>query len=349
MDEGIVRDRSTSRSAAARSAHLLSLSLLTLLAATALIACSRASAASVQVIGPSGSAPSTPGKATAGPPPLLPVPAAPAPKQINPTAAPKVGAASAVVVDDASGAVLLDLDAHRQLQPASLTKIATAALAIDRGKLDETVTVGIDFDAPQLDDASVMGLKQGDRFTLRDLLYGLMLPSGADAAIAIGRTISGSDEAFVKDLNAFMPTIGLRDSHFIDPHGLGGPTHVSSAYDIAMLSRYAMRQTLFANIVKQRTWKAVGSRTIQVYNTNDWEFDYPGGDGVKTGFTEQAGATLSATASRAGHRLFVTVFNSNNRDADTTALMDWAFNTFCWNDGQLGCVPQGANSVASGR
>lgn len=269
---------------------------------------------------------------------LVPPPSGVAPKQPVAVSAPKLSARAAVVVDDASGAVLYDYNGRTRMQPASLTKIATAALAIDRGKLDDWVSVDFDFDDPGLDDASVMGLRRGDRFKMRDLIFGMLLPSGADASIAIGRAVSGSDAAFVKDLNAFMESLGLFDTHFIDPHGLGGPTHLSTAYDIAMLSRYAMRQPLFAEVAKSEVHKATGSRPIEVYNTNPWAFNYDGGDGVKSGFTEQAGPTLSASATRNGHRVFVVVLDASQRNTDTTALMDWAFKTFCWNDGALGCT-----------
>ncbi|MGE3856128.1 MAG: D-alanyl-D-alanine carboxypeptidase family protein [Dehalococcoidia bacterium] len=280
---------------------------------------------------------------------LVPPPSAPAPQQPVPVSAPPITARAAIVVDDASGAVLYEMNGRTRVQPASLTKIATAALAIDRGKLDEWVTIDFNYDQPGLDDASVMGLKEGDRFQLRHLIYGMLLPSGADASIAIGRAVSGSDAAFVRDLNAFMESLGLFDTHFIDPHGLGGPTHLSTAYDIAMLSRYAMRQPLFADAAKTEVYLAGGSRTLKVFNTNPWEFTYEGGDGVKSGFTEEAGPTLSASATRNGHRVFVVVMDANLRNQDTTALMDWAFNTFCWGDGALGCVPAGgpAGSAAS--
>lgn len=272
---------------------------------------------------------------------LVPPPSAPAPRQPVAVPAPAISARAAIVVDDASGAVLYDYNGRTRIQPASLTKIATAALAVDRGNLDEWVTIDFDYDEPALDDASVMGLKKGDRFRLRQLVYGMLLPSGADASIAIGRAVSGSDQAFVRDLNAFMESLGLFDSHFIDAHGLGGPTHVSTAYDIAMLSRYAMRQPVFADAAQTQVYLAGGSRTLKVYNTNPWAFTYEGGDGVKSGFTEQAGPTLAASATRNGHRVLVVVLDANLRNQDTTALMDWAFNTFCWGDGALGCAAGG--------
>jgi len=268
---------------------------------------------------------------------LVPPPVGVPPIQPVQTVAPRISARAAIVIDDATGAVLYEYNSRARFQPASLTKIATAALAIDKGKLDQIVTVDTAFDDPSLDDATEMGLQPGDKFTLRDLIYGMLLPSGADASIAIARAVSGSDAAFVKDMNAFMESLGLYDTHFIDPHGLGGPSHLSTAYDIAMLSRYALRQPLFAQAAKTEVYRANGSRDITVYNTNPWSFLYEGGDGVKSGFTEQAGPTLSASATRSGHRVIVVVLDSYQRNEDTTALMDWAFQSFCWNDGALGC------------
>lgn len=268
---------------------------------------------------------------------IVPPPVGTTPKQPVSVPAPKTSARAAIVIDDATGTVLYDYNGRTQVPPASLTKIATAALAIDRGKLDDWVTVDADFTDPNLDDATEMGLERGDRFKLRDLIYGMILPSGADASIAIAHAISRSDAAFVKEMNAFMESLGLYDTHFIDPHGLGGPAHLSTAYDMAMLSRYALRQPLFARAAKTEVYRANGSRDITLYNTNPWAFGYQGGDGVKSGFTEQAGPTLSASATRNGHRVIVVILDSYQRNEDTTALMDWTFNTFCWNDGVLGC------------
>ncbi|MSQ31209.1 MAG: D-alanyl-D-alanine carboxypeptidase [Dehalococcoidia bacterium] len=280
--------------------------------------------------------------ATAGPrapQALVPPPVGTPPRQPAPVAVPAISARSAIVIDDATGAVLYEFNGRARIPPASLTKIATAALAIERGRLDEWVAVDFDYTDPGLDDASVMGLERGDRFPLRDLIYGMLLPSGADASIVVARTVSGSEQAFVSEMNRLMESLGLFDTHFIDPHGLGGPTHLSTAYDMAMLSRYAMRQPLFAQVARTRAWKAVGSRIIDLYNTNLWAFAYEGGDGVKSGFTEEAGPTLAASATRTGHRVIVVVLDSTRRQRDTTALMDWAFETFCWDDGALGCRP----------
>ena len=318
---------------------------LTILVAPLFVACNtQASATEVRVNGSSVTAtPATKPR----PSNLVPPPAGVAPKQLTPTAAPVISARASIVIDDATGAVLYEYNSHTRLAPASLTKIATAALAIDRGNLDQSITVDFDLGAqPGLDDATEMGLRKGDRFTLRDLIYGMLLPSGADASLAIAHAVSGSEGAFVQQLNAFMESLKLYDTHFVDPHGIGGPAHLSTAYDIAMLSRYALRQPLFEKVVHTDEYKAVGSRTIMLGNTNPWMFTYHGANGVKNGFTEEAGPTLSASATKSGHRVIVVVLNASQRNKDTTALMDWAFQTFCWGDGALGCAT-GAPSATS--
>jgi serine-type D-Ala-D-Ala carboxypeptidase (penicillin-binding protein 5/6) len=190
----------------------------------------------------------------------VPAPTGAAPVFRGGAAAPAVAAVAAVVVDEASGAVLYSKDAYAALAPASLTKIATAVLVLEKGDLDREVTV--DVDSRQMPGSSLMGLLPGDRFTIRDLLYGLMLPSGNDAALALARATSGSDAAFVVEMNALMERLGLYTTHYANPHGLGAPNHMTSAYDLAMLSRYAMMIPGFKEIVTAPWWVAKGSREI---------------------------------------------------------------------------------------
>jgi serine-type D-Ala-D-Ala carboxypeptidase (penicillin-binding protein 5/6) len=240
---------------------------------------------------------------------------------------PAVPAAGAVVIDEASGAVLYDKDAHASLQPASLTKIVTLILALERSGLDDWVDV--DVDSRVMRGSTVMGLVPGDRFTLRDLLYGMILPSGNDAALAIGRHVAGSDPAFVDQMNALVSRLGLHDSHFVNPHGLGGAAHYTSAYDLAMLSRYGMTLPGFREIVTTQFYVARGNRQIPLSNINTF-LSYPGNDGIKTGYTRGAGPTMAAAASRNGHRLYAVVLNSQSRDTDARGLMNWAFANFNW-------------------
>lgn len=233
-----------------------------------------------------------------------------------------------MVIDEASGAVLYDKDAHLALPPASLTKIATAILALEQGDLDAWVE--IDVDSSTMRGSTIMGLLPGDRFRLRDLLYGLMLPSANDAALAIGRHIAGSDAAFVQQMNQLLARLGLRDSRFANPHGLGNRDHVVSAYDLAMLSRYAMTLPGFHQIVNAPSWTARGSRTLAFANINTFLHGYPGADGVKTGYTRSAGSTLAASVWRNGRRVFVVVLNSPVRNEDARLLLNWAFANHTW-------------------
>jgi D-alanyl-D-alanine carboxypeptidase len=244
-------------------------------------------------------------------------------------AAPQVSALAAVVIDEASQAVLYDKDAHAALPPASLTKIATLIVALERSQ-DLDAWVETDVDSSTMRGSTVMGLLPGDRFTLRDLLYGLMLPSGNDAALAIGRHVSGSDAGFVAEMNALLKRFGLRNSNFANPHGLGSGNHNASAYDLAMLARYGMSLPEFRTIVRAPRWNAAGSRDISYANINTFLFNYPGADGVKTGYTRRAGSTLVASATRNGHRLYAVVLNAPSRDSDAGRLLSWAFANHVW-------------------
>lgn len=245
--------------------------------------------------------------------------------QLPLTAAPASSARSAVVIDGATGNVLHDKDARVPVPPASLTKMVVAILAIEHGNLDAWVQT--DVDSRQMPGSSLMGLLPGDCFRLRDLVYGLMLPSGNDAALAIARYVAGSDEAFVAQMNGLMARLGLVDSHFANPHGLDAPGHTASAYDLAMVARYGMTLPFFAEVVGTAQWTARGSRNINLPNVNGFLSSYRGADGVKTGYTGAAGRTLVASATRNGQRVFVALMNDNYRYEDATALMEWAFAT----------------------
>lgn len=244
-------------------------------------------------------------------------------------APPALQARAALLLDEGSGAVLFASNAHERLAPASLTKIATAVVALEQGgDLDREVEV--DVDSRLMRGSSVMGLQPGDRFTLRDLLYGLMLPSGNDAALAIGRAVSGSDNAFVREMNGLAARLGLADTHFANPHGLNARDHYASAHDLAILARYAMSLPSFRELAAAKSWVAHGSREIRLANVNILLNSYAGADGVKTGFTNRAGKTVVASAARDGHRLFAVLLNDPAREADAAALLDWGFTSHQW-------------------
>ncbi len=241
---------------------------------------------------------------------------------------PAITAKAAVVVDGDTGRVLYDLNANERRRPASTTKIMTAILAIEHGDLDRVVVS--DVDATKMTTSSVMGLQPGVPITVRDLLYGLMLPSGNDAAVLLAESVDGSTPAFVDEMNQKASQLGLANTHYANPHGLDARDHYSSAYDLARLARYAMNNPQFAQVVGTQDWLLAPPSEYWLHNGNSFLQKYPGADGVKIGWTERAGWTLVASAVRDGHHLFVTVLDSQDRDADAAALMDWAFWTYDW-------------------
>lgn len=275
-------------------------------------------------------------------PPPTPLPTAtplptptpiPVPVKFRNGAPPEVGAVSAVVVDELSGAVLYSKNAHLERAPASITKIVTAIVALERGKLDDLITVR--YDPDELIDSTVMGVNPGDRCTLEDLLYGLMLPSGNDAALAVANYVAGSNEAFAKLMNAKMAELGLQDSHFVNPHGLDANGHYSSAYDMAMVSRYAMQNPTFRKLAAARLHAVTvqtpnGAKRYDVFNLNRLVGTYRGADGVKIGYTDNALRTIVGSATRDAHRVYVALMGSSNLWTDSPPLLDYAFQNFSW-------------------
>jgi serine-type D-Ala-D-Ala carboxypeptidase (penicillin-binding protein 5/6) len=237
-----------------------------------------------------------------------------------------------VVVDGASGAVLYAENAFEPVAPASLTKIMTAILGLEYGILDQPVK--IDVVAATMTESTLMGLEPWFDVTMEDLLYGLMLPSGNDAALAIGRHVSGSDAAFAELMNQKAEWLGLKSTHFVNPHGLDAPRHYSSPYDMVVMARYAMQYPKFREIVAAPSYAISRSNiAYTVYNLNPLLGAFPEADGVKTGFTDDAGRALVGTAERNGHRLYVAFMRSDAGTAyDGRLLLEWAFNSFTWPD-----------------
>ena len=246
-------------------------------------------------------------------------------------AMPALSAKSAVLVDFASGKVLFDKAAHQRLPPASTTKMMTALLTLEDGNLDADGPVSA-LAAGQ--EGTSMGLKAGERFTTRELLYGLLLPSGNDAAMALAQREAPSVQAFVDRMNAKAKELGMTDTHFVNPHGLDDPAHLSSAYDLALLARYALQsEPLFDQYVMTPHMALPANAdhpAFQWDNLNQLLGSYPGADGVKTGTTPAAGQCLVATVTRGGHRLLMVVMGSQDRYADARAILDEGFGSYTW-------------------
>ena len=309
-------------------------------------------AASAAQIGTSGSA-STPTEtvqptSTAVPPsattvPLTPLPSPAVPIRVGSAGPPSVSAWSVAVVDEQSGALLYSRDPHRRLPPASLTKVFTALVALQHGDLHQPITA--QFDQTELVDSTLMGLKVGDSYTLEDLLYGLMLPSGNDAALVVANTIAGSEPQFADMMNAQATSLGLTDSHFVNAHGLDATGHYSSAYDLAMAARYGMIHfPEFQSLAKAKAWQVTGTRQYWVYNLNRFLRSYNGADGVKIGYTDNAGPGIVASATRNGHRVFVALLHCGDIVGDSTPLFNWVWANFQWPAQSPTPTPTGATS-----
>jgi D-alanyl-D-alanine carboxypeptidase len=243
---------------------------------------------------------------------------------------PPITAHAAVVLDAETGRVLYGLDEHRRRSPASTTKIMTAILALENRPLDDSVVAESNAVTMSAAGSSVMGLMPGTQVSMRDLLYGLMLPSGNDAALDIARAVDGTVPAFVDRMNARAQELRLVNTQFRNPHGLSGKGHYSSAYDLAMLTRYAMANEEFRRIVSTQSYHLSPPSDYDLNNGNSLLATYPGADGVKIGWTEHAGWTFVASAVRDGRRLIVAVLRSEDRDADAAALLDWAYGAHRW-------------------
>lgn len=240
----------------------------------------------------------------------------------------QIGGQGAIIMDAQTGAVLFGKNARRRMAMASCTKMITAILALERGRLDDRITVDVDGLKMAIEtESTIMGLHPGETVTLETLLYGLMLPSGNDAAVAIARHIAGSESAFVELMNAKVRELGLEDTQFKNPHGLDARDHYSTPFDQASIARYGMTNPVFARLAGAKQYAADG---YQLWNQNRLLWNYPGADGVKPGFTDEAGSALVASATRNGHRVITTVIKANSAAMDTVPLLDWAFKSYRW-------------------
>lgn len=238
-------------------------------------------------------------------------------------AGPQISAPAAVIYDVDAGQMLFGRGVHQRRPPASLTKIATALVALRRLELAQRVTVGSEVAV----EGMRIGLTPGDTVSVEALLYGTLLNSGNDAAAALAVAAAGSQERFVEDMNALAAELGLQDTHFANPHGLDAEGHYSSAYDLVLLAKAALANPTFVAIVAMPAKELEG---WQFRTTNQLLGAYPGVDGVKTGTTDTAGECLVASATRQGHRVITVVLGSTDRYADTRALLDFYYRRYQW-------------------
>ena len=246
-----------------------------------------------------------------------------------------ITAQAAYLVDVDARAVLWMKDPDTSRAPASLTKLMTAMVAVDdAGSLDKVVTVPA---AATQVEPSLMGLTAGEELTVRELLYGLFLDSGNDAAEALASGIVPRDR-FIRQMNQKAKSIGLTETHFVNPSGLDAPGHGMSAHDIAHMAAYLDRYYPdLAAIAATRSITIPATPTHKAFpmqNLNRMLWTYPGVNGLKTGLTDEAGGCWLATATRNGRHLIAVVLNDTGRSADDAAvLLDYGFSvraSFVW-------------------
>ncbi len=245
-------------------------------------------------------------------------------------AKPGVSAHRAILMDQETGRVLYEKDAHTKSRIASITKIMTAILAVESGKMNETVTVSANAAGTE---GSSIYLKPGEKIKLEDLVYGLMLRSGNDSAVAIAENVGGSLEGFVYLMNEKAREIGMTNTHFENPHGLDDhENHYSTAYDMAILTRYAMKNKTYKTIAGtksykspdpnnkwDRTWRNKNRLLTQLYKYTT---------GGKTGYTKRAKRTLVTTASKDNENLIAVTLNGPDDWNDHINMFEYGFKNY---------------------
>jgi len=255
----------------------------------------------------------------------------PIPNKSTDDIAPVVDGTAALVMDLDSGLVLYEKNADAALPMASLTKIMTAAIILDNHNLSEIVTVQGDF-------SQELGVRiwlyLNEKITVGNLLMALLIPSGGDAAVALANFHSGSEEAFVTEMNRKATDLHLTKTHFMNPIGLDEEGHFSSARDLAILTKYALRFPAFRNIVgtnEATVTSTDGSKQHVLESTNALLTSYLDVRGVKTGTTDAAGQSLITLARNSGgHEIITVLLDSPSRFQEGKSIIDWVFRTFQW-------------------
>lgn len=233
---------------------------------------------------------------------------------------PPVSAKQAILIDEKTGEVLYEKNADQKAYPASTTKIMTALVALDICRqigADLKTEVKIPKEAVGVEGSSLY-LKEGQKKTLEELLYGVMLRSGNDGAQALAEILGGNTAHFVELMNLRAKNLGCLGTHFANPSGLYDDNHYTTARDLAAIAREAMKNKDFREIVGAKTWE-------EYTNKNKTVFQYDGATGIKIGFTEMSGRTLVASARRDGLSLICVVLSDGNWFNDAYALMDYGF------------------------
>lgn len=242
----------------------------------------------------------------------------------------KVDARNAIAIDRESKTVLFEQNGYELVPMASTTKILTALITIERGNLEEKFTVSKNAASVR---GSTVGYRENEEITIRELLYGLMYRSGNDAAITLAEGIGGSVEGFADIMNNYKTSLGLLDSHFQSPHGLDMTDHYSSAYDLALLTAKGMEYKEFREIVGTKEISQSKYNFTRDYsNINKILWRIQGANGVKTGYTGQAGKCLVSSIDYKGKDIIIVVLNCPDRWNVTEKIFNYIQETVAFQE-----------------
>ena len=242
---------------------------------------------------------------------------------------PLISSRYSVVLERNSKSILFEKNKDTKTPMASTTKIMTALIVIENADLNKTITIS---SKAANTGGSRLGLSKDAKITIRDLLYGLMLCSGNDAAVALAETVGGNQELFADLMNNKAKEIGLSNTHFVTPHGLDNSNHYTTAYELAILTDYALNNETFANIVKTKTYTiTINGYPKTISNTNELLGNLNGVYGVKTGFTNGANRCLVTATKRNNLNIICIVLGADTkkiRTQDSIRLIEYCFNNF---------------------
>ena len=247
----------------------------------------------------------------------------------NSNAKPTINSRRYVIFDRLSGRCIYGKDENKQTAMASTTKIMSIIIVVENCNLSDTVTITAKAAGTG---GSKLGLHTDDKITVMDLLYGLMLRSGNDAAVALAIHTAGSVEKFADLMNQKAEELGLTNTHFVTPHGLDNPNHYTTAYELAKITDYALKNETIAKIVKTKTATInINGSPMQINNTNELLGNVDGVYGVKTGFTNNAGRCLVTSVKRGDMDLIIVVLGADTRKdraKDSMKLIEYAYKRF---------------------
>lgn len=245
----------------------------------------------------------------------------------------KISSPSAIVIDSINGRVLYEKNGYEKRNIASLTKILTAIVTLENVKLDEIVTIKTSSSSIG---GSTVGMSKGDEITAKALMYGMLMCSGNDCAYALAEYVGGDIETFAKLMTEKAKEIGAKDSNFKNPHGLDVEGHYSTAYDMALITKYALNNQVINEIVGTESTTIQFGKTVKTFsNTNRLLRTYSNADGVKTGFTNGANRCLIASATKDELRVIAVVLGSETTDIrfnDAKTLLEYALSNYSVKD-----------------